>query len=57
MKKLTELKLAILLFYALFIAQIVLGQVYTNQILTISGLICFTAGAALMTCYMVETQP
>lgn len=57
MKKLMELKLAILLFYALFIIQIALGQIYTNQILTISGLICFTAGAALMTYYMVETQP
>jgi hypothetical protein len=57
MKKLMELKLAILLFYAFFIIQIVLGQIYTNQLLTISGLICFTAGAALMTYYMVETQP
>jgi hypothetical protein len=57
MKKLTELKLAILLFFALFILQITLGQIYANQLLTISGLICFTAGAALMTYYMVETQP
>lgn len=57
MKKLVELKLAILLFYALFIIQIALGQIYQNQILTISGLICFTAGAGLMTYYMVETQP
>jgi hypothetical protein len=57
MKKLTELKLATLLFFALFIIQVVLGQIYSNQLLTISGLICFTVGAALMTYYMVETQP
>lgn len=57
MKKLVELKLAALLFFALFIIQIVLGQIYTNQLLTISGLICFTVGAGLMTYYMVETQP
>jgi hypothetical protein len=56
-KKLVELKLAILLFFALFIIQIALGQIYINQLLTISGLICFTAGAGLMTYYKVETQP
>ncbi|HSV48916.1 MAG TPA: hypothetical protein VLH35_01245 [Candidatus Acidoferrales bacterium] len=57
MKKIAELKIAILLLVALFIAQVVLGQIYAVEVLTISGLICFTLGAALMTYYMVLTQP
>lgn len=57
MKKLIQLKIAILLLVALFIAQVILGQIYAVEVLTISGLICFTLGAALMTYYMVLTQP
>ncbi len=57
MKKLLFLKLAILSLFALFVALIVLGQQFSSDVLTISGLMTFTAGAALMTYYMVLKQP
>jgi hypothetical protein len=57
MEKLLKMKLCIILLFALFISLVALGQIYTSQPLTISGLMCFTAAAALMTYYMVLTQP
>ncbi len=56
MKKLLLLKLSILLLFVLFLVQVVLGQIFVVEVLTISGLICFTVAAALMTYYMVLTQ-
>lgn len=55
--KLLQLKLAIVLLYIVFIALIAFGQMFTSNVLTIAGLMCFTAGAALTTYYMVLTQP
>jgi hypothetical protein len=56
-KKLLELKMAIACFIALFVALLGLGQILSNNILTITGLLCFTAAAAAITYYMVLTQP
>ncbi len=57
MKKQTSLKIAIIWMYALFVILIGLGQVLSSDIVTISGLMAFTAAAALTTYYMVLTQP
>jgi hypothetical protein len=57
MKKLTYLKIATIWMYALFIILIGLGQVFGSDVVTISGLMAFTAAAALTTYYMVLTQP
>lgn len=56
-KKLLRLKLAIVMLYAVFIALVAVGQLATNNIVTLAGLMCFTAAAALTTYYMVLTQP
>jgi hypothetical protein len=55
--KLLQLKLAIVLLYVAFIALVVFGQMFANNVLTLAGLMCFTAAAALTTYYMVLTQP
>lgn len=55
--KLLQLKLAIVLLYVAFVALVAFGQVFANNMVTISGLMCFTAAAALTTYYMVLTQP
>ncbi len=57
LKKLLLLKLAVISLFALFAVLIALGQVFGNDVLTIAGLMAFTAAAALMTYYMVLTQP
>ncbi len=56
-KKLLELKMSIVFFAALFLALIWLGQVFSNNFLTISGLLCFAVAAGAITYYMVLTQP
>lgn len=56
-KKLLLLKLAIVTLYAVFAALIATGQVIANNVVTLAGLLCFTAAAALTTYYMVLTQP
>ncbi|MGD6851066.1 MAG: hypothetical protein ACQCN6_03295 [Candidatus Bathyarchaeia archaeon] len=56
-KKLLSLKLAIVCFVALFGTFIGLGQLLSNNIVTVAGLLCFTAAAAAITYYMVLTQP
>ena len=56
-KKLLLLKLAIVVLYAVFAALIATGQVMANNVVTLAGLMCFTAAAALTTYYMVLTQP
>ncbi len=56
-KKLLLLKLAIVALYAVFAALIAIGQVMANNVVTLAGLMCFTAAAALTTYYMVLTQP
>jgi hypothetical protein len=55
--KLLQLKLAIVLLYIVFVALVIFGQVFANNLMTIAGLMCFTAAAALTTYYMVLTQP
>jgi hypothetical protein len=55
--KLLQLKLAIVLLYVAFIALVVFGQMFANNVVTLAGLLCFTAAAALTTYYMVLTQP
>jgi len=55
--KLLQLKLAAFLSIVFFVALVAFGQVLTNNILTVAGLMCFTAAAALITYYMVLTQP
>ena len=54
-KKLLLLKLAIVALYAVFAALIAMGQVMANNVVTLAGLMCFTAAAALTTYYMVLT--
>lgn len=54
---LLQLKLAIVLLYIVFVALVFFGQVFANNLVTIAGLMCFTAAAALTTYYMVLTQP
>ncbi len=56
-KKLLELKVSIACFVSLFIALIWLGQVFSNNFLTISGLLCFTVAAGALTYYLALTQP
>jgi hypothetical protein len=56
-KKLLQLKLAIVVLYAVFIALVAVGQLASNNVVTLAGLMCFTAAAALTTYYMVLTQP
>ena len=56
MKKLTQLKAVIISLYGGFVALIGLGQVLDNDAVTVAGLMVFTAGAALTTYYLVETQ-
>jgi hypothetical protein len=56
-KQLVQLKLAIFCFIALFASLLGLGQILSNNIVTIAGLLCFTAAAAAITYYMVLTQP
>ncbi len=56
-KKLLLLKLAIVVLYAVFAALIAVGQVMANNVVTLAGLMCFTAAAAMTTYYMVLTQP
>ncbi len=56
-KQIVELKLAIFCFIALFASLLGLGQILSNNIVTIAGLLCFTAAAAAITYYMVLTQP
>lgn len=55
--KLLQLKLAIVLLYVVFIVLVAFGEVFANNIVTLAGLMCFTAAAALTTYYMVQTQP
>ncbi len=55
--KLLQLKLAAVLLFVSFVALVAFGQVFVNNVLTVAGLICFTAVAALITYYMVLTQP
>lgn len=54
---LLQLKLAIVLLYVAFVALVAFGQVFVNNVVTLAGLMCFTAAAALTTYYMVLTQP
>jgi hypothetical protein len=54
---LLQLKLAIVLLYVAFVALVVFGQMFANNVVTLAGLMCFTAAAALTTYYMVLTQP
>jgi uncharacterized membrane protein (DUF485 family) len=54
---LLQLKLAIVLLYVAFVALIAFGQMFANNVVTLAGLMCFTAAAALTTYYMVLTQP
>jgi len=56
-KKLLLIKLAIVVLYAIFVALVAAGQIMANNVVTLAGLMCFTAGAALTTYYMVLTQP
>jgi hypothetical protein len=56
-KKLLLIKLAIVVLYAVFVALVATGQVMANNVVTLAGLMCFTAAAALTTYYMVLTQP
>jgi hypothetical protein len=56
-KKLMLLKLAICLLYSVFVGLIATGQLAASNAVTVAGLMCFTAGAALTTYYMVLTQP
>jgi hypothetical protein len=56
-KQLLQLKLAIFCFIALFASLIGLGQMFSSNLITIGGLLCFTAAAAAITYYMVLTQP
>ncbi len=55
--KLLQLKLAAVLLVVFFVALVAFGQVSANNILTVAGLMCFTVAAALITYYMVLTQP
>jgi len=55
--KLLQLKLAAVLLFVFFVALVAFGQVLANSILTVAGLVCFTAAAGLITYYMVLTQP
>ncbi len=55
--KLLQLKLAAVLLFVFFVALVAFGQVMANSILTVAGLMCFTAAAALITYIMVLTQP
>ena len=55
--RLLQLKLAIVLLYIVFVALVVFGQVFANNLVTITGLMCFTAAAVLTMYYMVLTQP
>jgi hypothetical protein len=55
--KLLQLKLAAVLLVVFFVALVAFGQVLANSFLTVAGLMCFTAAAALITYYMVLTQP
>ncbi|MCW4000226.1 MAG: hypothetical protein NWE93_08295 [Candidatus Bathyarchaeota archaeon] len=56
MRKLVQLKLAIFCFIALFVTLIGLGQMFSNSVLTIGGLLFFTAAAAAITYYLVLTE-
>ncbi len=56
-RQLLQLKLAIFCFIALFALLLGLGQLFSNSLITIGGLLCFTAAAAAITYYMVLTQP
>jgi hypothetical protein len=55
--KLLQLKLAMVLLYVAFVALVAFGEVFANSVVTLAGLMCFTAAAALTTYYMVLTQP
>lgn len=55
--KLLQLKLAIVLLYIIFVALVGFGELSANNMVTLAGLMCFTAAAALTTYYMVLTQP
>ena len=57
LKKLTYLKLGIICLYVLFLVLVGLGGTLGSDEITISGLMAFTAAAALTTYYMVLTQP
>jgi hypothetical protein len=56
-RKLLMLKLSIVVLYAVFIALVAVGELAANNMVTLAGLMCFTAAAALTTYYMVLTQP
>jgi hypothetical protein len=55
--KLLQIRLAMVLLYVAFVALIVFGQMFANNVVTLAGLMCFTAAAALTTYYMVLTEP
>jgi hypothetical protein len=56
-KKLTQLKVAIINLYGLFAVLVGLGHMWKNDAVTFAGLMAFTVAAALLTFYIVETQP
>jgi hypothetical protein len=55
--KILLMKLAIGILYAFFAVLIGLGQLFASNMVTLAGLMAFTAAAALTTSYMVLTQP
>jgi hypothetical protein len=57
LRKLKRLKIEIAGLYGLFAGLIAMGQLVGSNISTLSGLMAFTAAAALTTYYMVLTQP
>ena len=57
LQKLIYLKLGMICLYVLFVVLVGSGGAFSSDVVTISGLMAFTAAAALTTYYMVLTQP
>lgn len=55
-KRLLPLKLAIFVLYVVFVALVATGEVVANNLVTLAGLVCFTAALAMTTYYVALTQ-
>jgi hypothetical protein len=56
LNKLRLLKAAIPLLFLVFAVLLALALMFESEVLTVAGLLVFTAAASLMTYYMVLTQ-
>ena len=57
LKKLLFLKIAIVCFIASFATLTGLSQLFSSNLLAISGVLCFTGAVGSITYYMALTQP